>query len=327
MTGRGCTAALIIAAVAGGCDGWQSTLAPAGRDAEQIAELFWVMAAGAALIWLLVIGAAMYAVVRGNRQHSERASRWFIVGGGVVLPTVVLTVLLVFGLRMLPDLLDLGPDPEPVAAVSAEQWWWRVAYRLPDGEVIELANEVRVPIGARVALAIDSPDVVHSLWIPALAGKVDAIPGRTTYLGLEATRAGVFRGVCAEYCGQSHARMLFHAVAMPADDYEAWLEHQAEPAAPPATALAERGQRAFLAYGCGACHTVRGTPADGAVGPDLTHVGSRIAVAGVLENDVDGFRRWLTRPGEVKPGVHMPGYHMVDAADLTALATYLESLQ
>ncbi len=309
------------------CSSAQSALHPAGRDAESIAALFFIMAAGALIIWLAVMGTALYAVIRADEQHPRRLANLFIVGGGVVLPIITLAALLIGGLSMLPGLLELGPDSQPAVRVTAEQWWWRVRYPLPNGGSVELANEVRLPVGRRVAIAVDSPDVVHSLWIPALAGKVDAIPGRTTHLGVEPTRAGVFRGVCAEYCGLSHALMLFFAVTMEPAAYEAWLAHQAEPAAPPQTALARQGQTLFLATGCGACHAIRGTAADGAVGPDLTHVGSRHSISGVLDNDVEGFVQWLTATDAIKPGVHMPAFDMLADADLVAIATYLESLQ
>ena len=310
-----------------GCGGPQSALSPAGRDAERIANLFSWMAAGALVVWLVVMASAVYAAMSGDREHSERKARWFIVGGGIVFPTLALTALLVGGLAMLPDLLDLGPDEEPAVRVTAEQFWWRASYSLPDGGTVAVANELRLPVGRRVALAIDSPDVVHSFWVPSLAGKVDAIPGRTTYLGIEPTKPGIYRGACAEYCGRAHAFMAFHVVAMPPDEYAAWLAHQAAPATPPANALAREGAATFLAAGCGACHTVRGTAADGALGPDLTHVGGRRHVAGVLASDRAGFRRWLEEPDAVKPGAHMPGYASLADDQIAALVQYLRGLE
>ena len=306
-------------------DAPQSALAPAGRDAEQAASLWWVMLVGAIIVWLIVMGAAVYAVVRGGREHPERAARLFIVGGGIVFPTVVLTALLVFGLRLLPDMLDLGDQP-PIAELSGEQWWWRVTYRA--GETpISSANELRLPLGTRSAVSVVSPDVVHSLWIPALAGKVDAIPGRTNHLGLQPTRTGTYNGICAEYCGLSHALMNFDVVVMPPDDFAAWLAAEAKPALPPADAITRRGADAVVRYGCGACHAIRGTEATGTIGPDLTHVGGRVRVAGVLPNTVEGFREWLLQPEKFKPGVHMPGFDMVPSEDVDAMAAYLDALK
>ncbi|HJL17609.1 MAG TPA: cytochrome c oxidase subunit II [Sandaracinaceae bacterium LLY-WYZ-13_1] len=310
------------------CAGPQSALSPAGRDAERIATLFFWMAGGAVVIWLGVMGSAIWTVVRPERAHSKRTADLFIVGGGVALPTVTLTVLVFYGLRMMPGLLHPGPDLEPRIAVSAEQFWWRVTYRVDGAEPVELANEIHVPIDRRTSFALTSPDVIHSFWVPSLAGKVDAIPGRETHLAFEPTRAGVFRGACAEYCGVSHAWMSFHVVVSSREDHEAWLRRQAEPAQPPEGPLETRGAELFQSSGCGACHTVRGTPADGVIGPDLTHVGSRQSLAaGALDNDVDGFERWLTATDDVKPGVHMPAYDALVADDAHALAAYLEGLQ
>ena len=214
-----------------------------------------------------------------------------IIGGGVVLPTVVLSVLLVYGLALLPTLLAPAAASAVQIAVSGEQWWWRVRYLPSNGhpEAVELANEIRLPVGERVQFHLHSPDVLHSFWIPSLGGKIDLIPGRHTRLALEPTRTGVFRGVCAEFCGTSHALMSFSVVVMEPAGFATWLAQQYAPAQPPVLPLAARGAELFLATGCGACHTVRGTPANGVVGPDLTHVGSRQSLgAGILPNDPAG---------------------------------------
>lgn len=312
------------------CSGPQSALDPAGRGAERIADLFWWMTAGAILIWLTVVSLAVYVMRARPEPHSPRRAALLIIGGGAVLPTVILAALLAYGLALLPELLTLPPAGSLHIAVSAEQWWWRVRY-LPSGghgEAIELANEIRLPVGARVAFHLESPDVIHSFWIPALGGKMDMIPGRQTRLALEPTRTGVFRGACAEYCGTSHALMSFDVVVLEQADFARWLEHQQAPAQPPVQPLAVHGQELFLANGCGACHTVRGTPADGVVGPDLTHVGSRLSLgAATLSNDPEAFQRWIANTDHVKPGVHMPAFGMLPPEDVRALAAYLDALQ
>src|SRR5690606_37438883 len=179
--------------------------------------------------------------------------------------------------------------------VTGEQYWWRVEYQVSGDAPVTLANEVRLPVGEPVEFELLSPDVIHSFWIPALGGKIDMIPGRTNRLRLTPARVGEFRGVCAEFCGTAHAWMAFPVVVMEPVAFDAWLEHQRADAAP--TAPAEnirRGEALFLGTGCGACHTVRGTPADGVVGPDLTHVGSRLSLgAGVLKNEPEDFVRWI----------------------------------
>jgi cytochrome c oxidase subunit 2 len=311
-----------------GCGGVQSALDPAGRGAERISDLFWWMAAGAAAVWVMVIGLAIYAIHLRPERHSRRHARLYIIGGGAVVPTLVLAVLLAYGLSLLPDLIAPAPEGSLKIAVSGEQWWWRVRYQPAGGTTVELANEIRVPVGEPVQFLLESPDVIHSFWIPPLAGKMDMIPGRSTRLAVEPTRTGVFRGACAEYCGTAHALMNFYVVVLEKDEFARWLDQQSQPAETPSEARAVRGSEVFLANGCGACHTVRGTSASGAVGPDLTHVGSRLSVgAGLLPNEPDDFERWIARTANVKPGVHMPSFGMLPVEDLRSLAIYLNGLK
>ncbi|WP_230382349.1 cytochrome c oxidase subunit II [Pseudomonas luteola] len=314
----------------GGCDlrGPQSALSPAGVGAEQISTLFWWMAGGAVLIWAVVIGIALYATLaRPRKKHDVQGARWLIIGGGIVFPTVVLTILLSYGLMLIPKLRFTG-DVDLHVAVSGEMWWWRVRYTSPSGEPIELANEIRLPVGKRVSLSLTSPDVIHSFWVPSLSGKVDMIPGRENTLILEPTKPGTYRGACAEYCGASHAFMALRVVVMEPQDFKAWLTHQAQSAVSSGSPLARQGEQAFLVNGCGACHTVRGTAADGRVGPDLTHVGSRLSLgAGMLPNDAQTFARWIGHTEQIKPEVRMPSFGMLPEEQLTALATYLSGLK
>lgn len=321
-------AALVTAAAIAGCAGPQSTLDPAGRAAESIASLFWWMVAGAAVTWLLVVGLVVYYQVIRPGEHDVRRTRFLIIGGGALLPTILLGVLLVYGLAILPALVAPAPEGSLRIVVSGVQYWWRVRYEPPNGPAVDLANEIRLPVDVPVEFELQSEDVIHSFWIPSLGGKIDAFPGRRTRLALEPTRTGVLRGVCAEFCGTSHAFMSFYVEVMERDAFDAWLARQAAPAAVPADPLAARGATLFLSNGCGSCHTVRGTPADGAVGPDLTHVGARMSLgAGLLANDADAFVRWIENPAAVKPGVHMPAYDMLPDDDLRALASYLDQLQ
>jgi cytochrome c oxidase subunit 2 len=311
-----------------GCAGPSSALDPAGRGAERIASLFWWMTGGVLAVWLVVVGITLYATYLSPGGASMGAARRLVIAGGVVVPTVLLTVLLAYGLALIPPLLAAPPPGRLTIAITGEQWWWRVRYLAPDGAPVDLANELHLAVGEPVELRLDSHDVIHSLWIPALAGKMDMIPGRTTRLTLEPTRAGVFHGLCAEYCGASHAFMAFTVVVSEPEEFRRWLAQQAEPAAPPADSTAKRGQELFLADGCGACHSVRGTPANGVVGPDLTHVGSRRTIgAGRLPNEIDAVHQWLARPGELKPSVTMPAFGMLPEDDLRGLAAYLRGLK
>jgi cytochrome c oxidase subunit 2 len=304
----------------------QSALATAGRDAEQIAQLFVVMGIGALAVWIAVVVIAVYTI-RVRAPHSQRAADLLIIGGGVGLPTVVLGALLAYGLPVLPAVLAPAPEGSLRIQVTGKQWWWRVEYMTEQG-IVETANELRLPVNQRVELQLVSPDVIHSFWVPSIAGKMDLIPGRVTRLALEPTRTGVFRGACAEYCGASHALMAFVVIVLEPADFQAWLEGQARPAQTPADALALRGETGFVANGCTACHTVRGMAGAGRIGPDLTHVGSRTRLgAGTLPNDRDAFVAWISETDRIKPGVHMPAFRALSRDEVSALAAYLDGLQ
>jgi cytochrome c oxidase subunit 2 len=211
--------------------------------------------------------------------------------------------------------------------VTGEQWWWRVRYERPGGETIDAANEVRLPLGERVTVRLSSDNVIHSFWIPSLAGKMDMVPGRDTRLSLEPLRLGIYRGVCAEYCGTSHAKMAFDVAVLDRAAFDRWLDGQARPAGDPIDARAVEGRRLFLANGCGACHTIRGTAAAGTIGPDLTHVGTRFSLAaGALTNTAAHLAAWIERPSRIKPGARMPPFAGIARADREAIAAFLHGL-
>jgi cytochrome c oxidase subunit 2 len=318
---------LVAAASTSACSGAQSALETAGRDAEQIADLFTVMAVGALVIWTAVVVLAVYTIRREGEPHSQRAADLLIIGGGVALPTVVLGALLAYGLPVLPQVLTPGAEGGLRIHVTGKQWWWRVQYMTESG-AIETANELRLPVGQRIELQLASADVIHSFWVPSIAGKMDMIPGRLTRLALEPTRTGIFRGACAEYCGASHALMALTVVVLEPREFDAWLGDQAGEARAPENALAAQGETAFGANGCTACHTIRGRMEAAQIGPDLTHVGGRLRIAaGTLANEPDALVRWIADTDRVKPGVHMPPFRALPAGDLMALAAYLGGLQ
>ncbi|MFH5803069.1 cytochrome c oxidase subunit II [Alienimonas sp. DA493] len=318
-------AVAVVAAT--GCDGTQSALAPAGPAAERVLTLFWWMLGGGVLIWATVAALAVYAIVIERPKYELDPTRWWVIGGGVVAPTVILTVLLIYGLGLIPPLVRDAPPGSLTVEADGVRWWWRFRYRTPDGPV-ETANELHLPTDEPVQFLLRSEDVIHSFWIPPLGGKVDMIPGRENRLALEADRAGTFRGACAEYCGASHALMNFDVTTQPREEFDAWLAAQAAPAAEPTSETAALGARVFLRSGCGACHAIRGTPADGVVGPDLTHVGGRPTIgAGLLPNNEANLVRWIARPDGLKPGAEMPAFDHLPKAELRALAVYLKSLK
>lgn len=308
------------------CDGPQSALRAAGREAERVATLWWWLAGGAVLIWVTVVALLLFAF----HKREERPGRGplLILGGGVVMPTLVLTIVLVAGLRMLPATTARASDADLRIDVSGEEWWWRVRYIDADGQAVETANEIRLPADRRAGFTLTSPDVIHSLWIPSLGGKRDLVPGRVNQLVLEPTRTGTYRGACAEYCGTSHAHMLLDVIVMEPAEFDAWLDVQREPAPAPASDVERRGRELFLASGCGACHTVRGTPAAGGVGPDLTHFGARPSLgAGTLPNNAATLTRWIEDPSQFKPEARMPAFGMLPDADVRAIAAYLSGLR
>jgi cytochrome c oxidase subunit II len=311
-----------------GCAGPQSTLDPAGREAERIAGIFWWMTVAGFAIWAAVIALAIWAIRASPEGHNQRRASLLIIGGGAVVPTLVLAVLLIYGLAPIPVLLAPVPEGSLRINVAGEQWWWRVRYQVPSGDPVVLANEIHLPVGEPVEFQLESPDVIHSFWIPSLGGKIDMIPGRVTRLALTPTKTGVFRGACAEYCGTSHALMSFYVVVEDKEAFERWLAHQRTPAPLPSAPIAAQGRELFLANGCGACHTVRGTPANGVVGPDLTHVGGRLSLgAGILPNDLQSLVKWIARTEHSKPGVLMPQFGMLPEEELQALAAYLKGLK
>ena len=299
----------------------------AGRSAADVIPLLIAMAIGSAVIWLVVTGLSLYALRAARPLWSERAGFWLITVGGVVVPTLVLAALLAFGMPSLARQLDTSRPADLRLSIVGEQWWWRVRYELPAGGHVDLANEVRLPRGRVAAVTLTSDNVIHSFWIPSLAGKVDMIPGRVTSVMLEPTVAGSYRGVCAEYCGASHARMAFVVEVMEPADFDRWLKNESQPATAPAAEVAA-GAGAFIRNGCGACHAIRGTPANATIGPDLTHLGGRRSVAAAtVPNEIDQLARWIAEPDHLKPGALMPPFRMLPANELRAMAAYLRSLQ
>jgi cytochrome c oxidase subunit 2 len=303
-----------------------------GPIAGEIAGLWWVLLALGAAVYLLVLALLAGPILRRRRGGPDpgrragvpaaQATRW-ILAGGVVLPAVVLSAALAASVETMHDVPEVDGDAL-VVDVVAHQFWWSVSYPAAG---VSTANEVHIPVGVPVEVRLTSDDVIHSFWVPDLAGKMDALPDGTNTLVLLADEAGVHDGRCAEFCGLQHARMDLVVVAEPRGEFTAWLEMQASSASEPTTGATRRGADVFAASDCGRCHTISGTEADGTDGPDLTHVASRRALAaGTVPNTTDQLRRWLRDPDAVKEGVDMPAAELSDE-DLDALVAYLESLE
>ena len=300
-------------------------LQAASEAARAIETVGWVLIAGGFAIFAVVMWLLAMALRRG--EGPVRARLW-VVGGGVVFPGVVLAALFAWQLPMTPSWKPMPPADALVVGVTGHMWWWDVRYRDANGATVRTANEIRIPAGRPVYLALDSADVIHSFWVPALAGKIDMLPGRLQHLLLQADRPGTWRGQCAEFCGEQHARMALHVVAMEPAAFAAWLAAQAQPVAPAGTPRAQAGQQAFLANRCDACHAVRGVTGDSLLGPDLTHVGGRLHLAaGTLANTDEGRREWIAHVQRVKSGARMPSYDRLDEPTLASISQWLGGLR
>lgn len=322
--------ALVLCPAISSCSGVQSALDPAGDEADKVATLFWVMAVGGLVVWAFMVLIWLYSSRWKRCTISEEAAGRVILWGGVALPVAVLTVLLAYALWLMPFLRPFADDKEARNALRIEvvghQFWWRVVYHHPDGRQVISANEIRLPVGERVELSLTSADMIHSFWIPALGGKMDLIPGRANRLSLKANRVGIYRGQCAEFCGTSHARMAFPAVAMEPANFETWLDQRTGISA--GLEVAGRGRAVFLGEGCGDCHRVAGTEAKGTSGPDLSHIGSRLTLAaGQMENNEATLARFIRHSGSTKPGSQMPAYPSLSREDLSALSAWLKGLK
>ena len=305
----------------------QSVLHPAGPDAAIMAHFAWVLFSGGALVFMAVM--VLLALSFRKHRGPVRPMRW-IAGLGVAFPVAVLSGLLVWSTWHSGKLTAQSSNTALQIAVTGNMWWWEVRYRDSSGRTVVSANEIHIPTGQPVYLGLTTADVIHSLWVPALGGKMDMIPGRVTGMTLHADQPGRYRGQCAEYCGEQHARMALHVVAHPPQAFAAWLARQAQNAAPAGDAFLERGRQAFIDQRCGACHTIRGvsTGAVAPLGPDLTHVGSRSHIAaGALRTHRGTLAGWIADPQSVKPGARMPAASELDGETLRALASWLESLK
>ena len=325
----------------------QNVLNPAGPQAAHIARLWWLMFWVSALVFVLVVAFLALAIVRGLRarrttetvddEHTEPilSSAVGIAAGVTVITLFVLLVASVRTGRAIGSSPSPGgPTPgEPLySAVSinviGHQFWWEIEYEdQTPSQRVTTANEIHIPVGRPIVLKVTSRDVIHSFWAPNLNGKRDLIPGYTTAIWLQADRAGIYRGQCAEFCGKQHAHMAFEIVAESDPTFERWLDAQRQSAVEPHDDQGARGKDVLLKHQCVLCHTVRGTPAQGRIGPDLTHIASRGKIAAAtLPNTSGHLAGWVVDAQQIKPGSQMPP-NALGADDLQALLVYLESLK
>jgi cytochrome c oxidase subunit II len=305
---------------------------PHSPQARRIDSLGDAMYLTSAIVFVLVVGALVWATFRRRRgeertDESDRSMRTPVIVA-TAATTIILFVFLMLDLSVGRAITSNPGSDALQVRVTGHQWWWEVQYRdsLPQNWATT-ANEIHIPVGRPVVFELRSTDVIHSLWPPNLNGKRDLIPGNENSIWFQADSAGVYRGQCAEFCGHQHAKMGFLIVAEPPDTFRTWLARQRDTAMTPTDSMALRGQEVFLSSSCVMCHTISGTPAGSRIGPDLTHLASRRTIAaGTLPNTRGNLAGWIVNPQAIKPGVRMPATSL-DSDDLQALLTYLESLK
>jgi cytochrome c oxidase subunit 2 len=310
-----------------------------GPKAAETANLWWLMFWISAAVFALVLALLALAWLRQIKPRPTDArglvhvgrldgltANVLVIGIGLLLPAAVMVLLLIVDLRSLSVLASPTTPPRLTVQIKGHQFWWEVRYAEAQ---VTTANEIHVPVGEAVLLQITAEDVIHSVWIPQLMGKLDAIPLQTNTTWLQADTPGEYLGECAEFCGLQHAHMRFLVLAQPADEFAAWIEAQQRPAEQPADPASAAGAQAFARVGCISCHTIRygDQGIGGSAGPDLTHVGGRRSLAaGTLDNSLGNMQGWISNPQALKPGNAMPVLPL-GAEDLRAVAAYLGSLQ
>ena len=308
---------------------------PHGPPARMIHDLSWLVLGICGGLFILVEGMIFYGVIFYRRKKNDKSKdepRQVYGSNPVEIAWTIIPLLIVFVLALTTvrtiRSIELTEAPEGAlqVVVIGHQWWWEYRYldaNVPGGEVV-VANELHVPINRPVWLRLESADVIHSWWVPALAGKMDVIPNHTNYTWFNAETEGLYLGQCAEYCGNQHAGMLLRVIASKPAEFDAWLQTQIAPAVNDASVA--MGRDIFQEYACSNCHTVKGV-SDGQFAPDLTHLMSRETIAsGVAPLDPATLKAWIDNPQALKPGCNMPSLQL-DPQELNAITAYLLTLR
>ena len=326
---------LLSALLFSGCDSNSPTfLNPSSSASKTEADLFWIIFGIATFIFVAVTVVLIYSIFRFRERPGTPAPRQLhgntqLEIAWTIVPSIVLLIVLIFTITYINALAEPANTPQTIHVKAvAHQWWWEFQYENADPAVIT-ADELHIPVGAVVSVDLRSDNVIHSLWVPELAGKTDVIPGHDNHMWLRADRAGNYRGECTEFCGTQHANMNFVVIAESQDAYSSWFQNQQLEAAAPTTDQQTRGRDLFLHQGCVACHNIAGVAAVGAkVGPNLTHFGGRQLIAGwVLDNTPENLATWLTNPQAVKSGSDMVLAQPLTPDQVSDLVAYLESLK
>jgi cytochrome c oxidase subunit 2 len=303
----------------------QSAFDPASPQARAIANLWWWMLGVGAVVWIAVVVAMLLAVHTDRATDRQRTSK--MVRGAVYTTVLILLGFLAYDFGV-GRALAAHPQRALTIDIVGHQWWWEATYEDPSpSKRIVTANEIHVPVGETIQFKLRAADVIHSFWVPSLHGKRDLIPGYVSTHWFRADTAGIYRGQCAEFCGLQHAQMALFIVAEPPVKFAAWLAAGSSSPAPPADSTLLYGRSVFMSTGCALCHAIAGTEARATIGPNLTHLKSRAAIAaGTLANTRANLMRWVRDPSAIKPGVRMPSVALSDT-ELAALVSYLETLK
>jgi cytochrome c oxidase subunit II len=286
------------------------------------------------LIFLVVGGLIVYTMMRfrrkpGDDSHQEPPQVYGsnqIEVAWTVIPILIVFILIGVTARVIAGVQDQSPPKQMLKVkIIGHQWWWQIEY--PDYGIVT-ANEIHVPVAPdkknATYLQLESMDVIHSFWIPQLAGKTDLIPNRTNYMWIDPQETGIYLGNCAEYCGTQHANMLLRVIAQPEADFKQWIAEQKTPVA--SLPQVAQGRAVYESLACVNCHTIKGTSSIGKFGPDLTHLMNRQTIgSGVVKNTPEHLRAWVKDPQEIKPGALMPSMNL-SGQQLDQVVAYLESL-
>jgi len=324
-------AAIGAALSLGGCEAAPlGYLGPAGPAARVLASLGWGLLIISAVVCLIVLALLIFAMARRRPPEdsalgggNDRAAiRWIIGGAG--FSTLVLLGAAIWTLWAAQTVTNASTPAGLTIDVTGHQWWWEARYQSDDrSREFTTADELVIPVGVPVQVNLRSNDVIHTFWVPRLAGKTDTIPGVTNRTRIQADKPGIYRGQCSEYCGLEHAHMAFFVVAVARDRFNAWWDRQLQAAT---YEPSNQGQQVFLDK-CAACHAVRGLSAGGVLGPDLSHFGGRTTIgAGTLDNNPQNLAYWINHTQAVKPGAKMPSLDL-PPGQVKAVADYLETLK
>jgi cytochrome c oxidase subunit II len=327
--------ALAITGLLAGCAGSPSPLDAAGPMADKEAGLFWLILVVATIVFVAVTGTLLYFMIRFRAHPDSPPARQ--IGGNqrleitlALIPTVVLFIVLFATIFTMFNLAQPASANTLTVKAIGHQWWWEFQY--PNQKIVT-ADEMYIPVNTVVHIELESNNVIHSFWVPQLGGKTDVIPGHNNTTWLEASKPGDYRGLCTEFCGTQHAHMDYLVRAVPADQFQAWVQQQNQTA--PMLAKTDpnyAGQQLFLTKGCVGCHLIDGVnkPSNLQIGPNLTHFGSRQLIAGwVLDNNTTNLKSWVRDAQAVKPGSDMPAFSQSQLSDseLDTLVAYLQSLK